>query len=368
MRLAGVWLIKMGFLVLSFAAYQLWGTGLFQAQSQLQLATDFDELVAVTSNSSQNVNTTPSGPDDTPSPLLDTNETPASVQRPIEVLERQAGEVAARLLIPKLGLDEYVVEGVGSDELKQGPGHYPGTPMPGMAGNASVAGHRTTWGAPFGRIDELSPGDKITVEMPWGPAEYEVEGHDDGSGGQRGYFVVDPSEVWVLDQDGENRLTLTSCQPKYSARQRIIVTAKLVTPPMIVVNQQLGSSDISDSDDGNSDNIQAQVAQAGSAFPDQPGITNQSLLSEEFAGSSPQDSEQALELNEQDSFGAGLGGDPAARIPALLLTLTALATWLAIEALARRWRGSLVYAGAAFPLVGLWFAAFTFIDRAIPSY
>ncbi len=366
MRLAGTWLIKMGLLVLSFAAYQLWGTGLFQAQSQLQLAADFDELVVTIDDSSQNRNATSSDLADAAPPLADRRDTsniPTSVQIPIEIMERQAGEVAARLLIPKIGLEEYVVEGVGSDELKQGPGHYPGTPMPGMAGNASLAGHRTTWGAPFGRINELDPGDRITVEMPWGSAEYEVEGHDDGAGGQQGYFIVDPSEVWVLDQDGDNRLTLTSCQPKYSARQRIIVTARLVTPPVFVADQQPDSPDIN-----NFDNDGFEVAQTDSTFLEQPDPTEKALPSEQFAGFQPQPSERAPALSEQDSFGAGLGGDPSARTPALLLTLTAIATWLAIEALARRWRGPLVYAGAALPFAGLWFAAFTFIDRAIPSY
>ena len=89
------------------------------------------------------------------------------------------------------------------------------TPLPGQKGNAAIAGHRTTYGAPFNRIDELEPGDEILIDAPYGQFRYEV----------RATTIVSPSAGEVLEDKGDNRLTLTSCNPKYSARQRIVVTA-----------------------------------------------------------------------------------------------------------------------------------------------
>jgi sortase A len=109
---------------------------------------------------------------------------------------------------------------VGTEDLKKGPGHYPGTPLPGHAGNAAIAGHRTTYGAPFGGLDELKAGDPILVTTTEGKFRYEVD-HTD---------IVSPSEVSVLDATPDNRLTLTTCNPKFSAAQRLIVVSKLVGP------------------------------------------------------------------------------------------------------------------------------------------
>ena len=102
-------------------------------------------------------------------------------------------------------------------DLKKGPGHYPETPLPGQEGNAAIAGHRTTYGAPFNRIDELEPGDEIHVETIQGSFTYLVTEQ----------LIVSPTQVDVLADKGDNRLTLTACHPKYSARQRIVVVAQL---------------------------------------------------------------------------------------------------------------------------------------------
>ena len=127
------------------------------------------------------------------------------------------GEPTAHLRIPAIGVDKIVVEGVSLDDLKKGPGHYPETPLPGQEGNAAIAGHRTTYGAPFNRIDELEKGDEILVETVQGDFRYLVEEQ----------LIVSPSQVEVLEDKGDNRLTLTACHPKYSARERIIVVATL---------------------------------------------------------------------------------------------------------------------------------------------
>jgi len=123
----------------------------------------------------------------------------------------------AILKIPKLGLEKAVIEGVGVPELKKGPGHYPNTPMPGQPGNASIAGHRTTYGAPFFKLDELVQGDQILVTTRQGRFRYDV----------RESKVVRPDENSVLDNTGDDRLTLTTCNPRYSAAQRLIVVAAL---------------------------------------------------------------------------------------------------------------------------------------------
>ena len=109
--------------------------------------------------------------------------------------------------------------------------------MPGNPGNAAIAGHRTTYGAPFHNIDQLAPGDEIIVTTLQGEFRYEVlpqptdEVDDSGEPVMRGNFIVAPSQVEVLDDFGDNRLTLTACHPKYSARQRIVVVAQLVEEP-----------------------------------------------------------------------------------------------------------------------------------------
>jgi sortase A len=133
----------------------------------------------------------------------------------------------ARIYLPTLGADEVhvVVEGVGRPDLKKGPGHFPGTALPGQLGNLVISGHRTTYGAPFNRLDELHRGDAIVIETRTAFYTYSV---------QR-LFVVKPTAIGVtypvpdhLGQVPTQRLlTLTTCNPKYSARQRLIVRAVL---------------------------------------------------------------------------------------------------------------------------------------------
>jgi sortase A len=122
-------------------------------------------------------------------------------------------------------VDVAVVEGVDVADLRKGPGHYPTTVLPGEDGNAAVAGHRTTYGAPFNRLDELAPGDEIAVETVKGSFTYVVEGTR----------VVAPSDVSVVAATDDDRITLTTCNPKYSARERLVVTGRLrgdpVAPP-----------------------------------------------------------------------------------------------------------------------------------------
>lgn len=132
------------------------------------------------------------------------------------------GTEFAVMRIPRLGLEVVVFEGVTTETLKKGPGHMPGTPLPGQPGNSVISGHRTTYGRPFFDFDLLAPGDHIEIESAIGTHVYELKEEP---------FVVEPTDVWVTDSQPGGWLTLTTCNPKFSARQRLIVTAELVEGP-----------------------------------------------------------------------------------------------------------------------------------------
>lgn len=128
-----------------------------------------------------------------------------------------AGDPLGRLSIPSLGLKFVFVEGANPDQLEKGPGHYAGTALPGERGTVGIAGHRTTYLAPFRNIDSLRKGDSITLQMPYGRFRYEVEGS----------IVVLPSNTRSLRPVKHDRLVLTTCTPLFSAAQRLVVTAAL---------------------------------------------------------------------------------------------------------------------------------------------
>lgn len=128
------------------------------------------------------------------------------------------GRGIGRIRIPDAGANYVVVEGTGAGPLRKGPGHYPRTPLPGLPGTVGIAGHRTTYGAPFRNLDKLERGDEITVEMPYATFTYRVE---------RTRIVL-PSATWVVRRVGHDRLVLTACHPKYSAAKRIVVFAREV--------------------------------------------------------------------------------------------------------------------------------------------
>jgi sortase A len=148
-----------------------------------------------------------------------------SRQRKIATLARRfastvsAGDAIGRIRAPAMdGLDMVFVEGTDTLSLEKGPGHYPETLYPGEGGTIGIAGHRTTYLAPFRHIDSMSPGDKIVLEMPYGTIVYRVQKT----------AIVDPTDVWVVRSVGYERLVLSSCNPVYSAAQRFIVFARAV--------------------------------------------------------------------------------------------------------------------------------------------
>ena len=298
--------IALGILILLFVAYQLWGTGIFTARAQAALKKDFsalehkynhdDPTVASSTSTSFSPQTATTGP-------------ATSVPAPPPPAE---GNVVGLISIPKIGIvDKAVVEGTSRDDLKKGPGHYLGTPMPGQLGNAAIAGHRTTYGAPFNRIDELVPGDKITVTMVTGRYTYEMFRQQ----------IVIPTDVSVVDLPPnpiDAWLTLTSCHPKFSAARRIVVQAKLVP--------------------------------ASSSKPRPPAVQRH-----------PKPKVAAAALQE------GLSGQHRSLGPASLWGLLLLAVGLAWWWAFRRWRHPLTWMAGVVPFVVVLFPFYVFLERALPS-
>jgi sortase A len=129
------------------------------------------------------------------------------------------GQAIGRIKIPHIDANFVMVEGTGEADLRKGPGHYPATPFPGMPGTVGIAGHRTTYLAPFNGLDKLRKGDEVVLEMPYAVVTYRVDLTR----------IVLPTALWVTNPVGYNRLVLTACHPKYSAAKRIAVFARQVS-------------------------------------------------------------------------------------------------------------------------------------------
>jgi len=215
----GQTLLTAGVVLLLFVVYELWVTDLFAAREQDRLS---DELRDGWSADA---------------PVVGTPTSPA---------EPGLGQPFAVLHVPRLGEDwsRVVLEGTTEDQLSQGPGHYVGTAMPGEQGNVSIAGHRVGRGSPFLDLDALRPGDPIVVEVADGWFTYRVLG-DEATGdfadpsGIPGQQIVTPAQVEVIAPTPGGAadaaptgayLTLTTCHPRYSARQRLVVHAVLEGP------------------------------------------------------------------------------------------------------------------------------------------
>lgn len=307
-----------GLLVLLFVGYQLWGTGLRTAQAQSQLDQEFTEqLERQERRRDATPSTTAPGPDPTdprPVPPTTTAPVPALPPPPVE------GDAAGFIDIPALGIDDLnVVEGVTVEQLTRGPGHFPTTPLPGQAGNAAIAGHRTTYGAPFSDLDQLETGDEITVTTLQGESRYEVTEQK----------VVAPTDVAVVADQGDDRLTLTTCEPKYSAAQRLVIVARLVTEP---VSPWPAEPD---------------PAAAGGAETEADPDGGQTLPGEEvqpLPGEAPEDDRGAADTGRDgDVAPAGpdqLGDDGGDAVPAVAWGLTsaavAVAGWAATRLVRRR--------------------------------
>ncbi len=209
LRGVGQTLITAGLVILLFCVYELYFTGLETRGEQKKGRAALLAEWAVPAR----------GPD-----------TPIPGSAPIAEVDMGAG--LAILRIPRLGRSwaKVVFEGVRVDDLKKGPGHYPSTALPGAIGNFVVSGHRTTYGAPFNQIDELDPGDAVVVETRDRWFTYRMVKEE----------IVAPTEVDVIlpvprrptERATKALMTMTTCHPKYSARQRLIVYFDLTDTTM----------------------------------------------------------------------------------------------------------------------------------------
>ncbi len=137
----------------------------------------------------------------------------------LDALSRGEGKPLTRIQIPAIGVTTIVVNGTSPSALKAGAGHYPSTPLPGAKGNMAIAGHRTTFGRPFNKIDKLKVGNRVILTTPVARYTYRVS---------RAPFITHPYDWSVVSKTDDAVLTLTTCHPKGSARQRLIVRAELV--------------------------------------------------------------------------------------------------------------------------------------------
>jgi len=127
------------------------------------------------------------------------------------------GDAAGRIRIRRIHANFVIVKGTDPASLRKGPGIYDHTPFPGARGTTGIAGHRTTYLAPFRHIDRLGPGDDIEVDMPYATFHYRVERRQ----------IVTPDSVWIVRRVAYDRLVLSACHPLYSAAKRIVVFARL---------------------------------------------------------------------------------------------------------------------------------------------
>lgn len=304
-------LITTGILLLLFVAYQLWGTGIYEARAQSKLRSQFEHTLKAHGQTPLNSTTTtvPDNPTVSTAPPTTTAPPPGPVP--------ENGDPLGFIRIDKIGLGtddlEAVVQGVDVDDLHQGAGHYPATPLPGQEGNSAIAGHRTTYGAPFGDVNELAKGDKITVQTVQGIFTYVVD---------QDPFPVDPNDGDVLLPEPDPAraghylatLTLTTCNPKFSAAQRLIVKASLMLP------------------------------EGAAPLPPSPGTSGPS----------------APKIS-------GLSGDSSSRLPALLwgfiVAIVGLLWWWLFH---RHPRWTTWFVGAI-PLLLALFVFYTYLERLLPS-
>ncbi|MFD0683901.1 class E sortase [Actinomadura fibrosa] len=192
-RTFGELCITAGLILMLFVTYELWGTGQYTRSQQDRLGRELEK----------------------------------TWQGRVTTEKVNLGEGLAMIRIPRFGAKYHfvVIEGVGRSDLRKGPGHYPGSALPGQVGNFVVSGHRTTYSAPFNRLGELESGDKILIDTRDEQFVYTVTDRR----------IVKPSAVEVTApvpfhpkrRPTDKLITLTTCHPKYSAAQRMIIFGKL---------------------------------------------------------------------------------------------------------------------------------------------
>lgn len=366
----GRFLIGLGLVVIMFAVFQLYGTGLLEAQAQEELTTEFDDRLSALEEAGLVVAAEETSAEATPppeptgvdiineaiaeafAPELGERDGPEFTVAPIDpdeltdeeiaLLTPRPGDVLGSIEIPDIGLERNIVEGIRRSDLRKGPGHYPDSPLPGQPGNAAIAGHRTTYGEPFHDLHLLLPGDLIKVTTFQGEHYYQVMPQIDEDGEETGHFIVNPSQTEVLDDFGDNRLTLTACHPIRSSRQRIIVTAQLVSAPSEVLP------------------VLADERLAELAGEDIEEVSAEDSTIEDSA------IDEAVGV-EANALEESLGWNWEERTSTIIWGIGALAVVVAALAATRRWNKWFVYLGAAPVFFFMLFFCFVHLDRMLPA-
>lgn len=303
----GRMLVTVGLLILLFVVYQLWGTGIFTARAQHDLEREFNSQLRDNPTVESTTSSTPRGPTTTVKSPATTGTAPKTVQVVNE------GDPVGKITIPRIGVDLIFVEGTARDDLSKAPGHYPASPMPGQLGNAAIAGHRTTHGKPFYDLNELQPGDDILIDTIYGHFQYQVTGQQ----------IVDPDAIEVVGPTPNAQLTLTTCNPRFSARERLIIHSKLVVKASDPVRKT----------------VPLRVVQPTS---NKKGATQSSL---------------------QES----LSGDTSSQVPTIVwgvITLMVGALWWWLY---RRWRHPATWLVGVAPFLAVLFAFYVYFERLLPA-
>ena len=388
----GKTLIATGLLLFGFVAYQLWGTGIETARAQNALGNEFEALLAAAPPTSpapapttppSSTTVTDGAPEaSTPVSVPDTTTTVPAPAPPPSLPPISEGDPIARIEIPRLGVGKWVVAGVEKSDLKNGPGHYPETPLPGQLGNAAIAGHRTTFGQPFFDIDKLDNGDEIILTTLTGRFVYRVTGQQ----------IVSPSDYQVIATTDPTKatLTLTTCHPKYTARQRLIVSAELDVEASSPVGESMINYgrpiDTAATDDPDQSNVVAAPAttedpdtdSAVTVPTDQPAIggspattiDGEQIDGEQIDGEQIDDAQiNDARFNEgiADAFADGWFSDPSANgqvaLWGLLLAVIGVVSYLVSRKAKRDWVGLLVGVG---PFVVTLYFFFQNANRLLP--
>ena len=324
--IVGRTLITAGLLLLGLVAYQLWGTGLEQQRAQDRLRDDFTELIAATPT--------------TATPTATTESSTGRIDSP-----RRPNSALALLEIPSASVADIVVSSASVSALRHGPGHIEGTALPGEQGNSAIAGHRTTYGAPFAKLDKVSIGDEVRVTTVNGRFTYTVSD----------VLIVAPNRTDLLrPRDGRTVLTLITCHPRWSTAKRLIVVADLASAEPLAAT--------------NAESAPASVPVTTVPITTVP-MTTVPMTTVPATNVPENDTVESLELD-------GWFSDKGAIIPAVLLGLAlaaiAVATHFARRELVRRGRHRRTarvasWAVAAAPFLVVLFYWYHFINMLLPA-
>jgi sortase A len=372
--IVGRFLVSLGVLMFAFVAYQLWGTGIQTAREQTRLRQEFAEELATTvppPTTAPPPTTIDPPTSDAPAETTTTSTIAIEDIPPAVITAPAEGEAVAQLAIPRMGIEQkIVVEGVNPSDLQDGPGHFPETPLPGQLGNAAIAGHRTTHGEPFRKIDKLEPGDEITVTTLAGVYIYVVTGQQ----------IVDPDDysavIPTLDPT-KATLTLTSCHPVHSTTHRIVVVAELdVARSSPVTLKSDPSTPVAPSElPGEGEPVETDPPETDPPATDPPATDPAITQVADPAVTAPLDTVAPADAVDQvdppddstELFANDWFTDPKAFPQVALwgfgLILVSLAAWVVSRRVRRNWVGALLGIG---PFVIVLYFFFENVNRLLP--